>query len=150
MNISQNITSSNPGSDDSTTVSASDIECSSQDYDTMDREHLVEIETDDEDNEDILGVAQMSSDFKELLSAISNRVNELSQQAKFSALSTHMQLRQTQIRSADVQIKELRKVMDMCDDLETELLKLQHLAEIASDYRSRIANIDSALNQLTK
>lgn len=116
----------------------------------MDREHLVEIETDDEDNEDILGVAQMSSDFKELLSAISNRVNELSQQAKFSALSTHMQLRQTQIRSADVQIKELRKVMDMCDDLETELLKLQHLAEIASDYRSRIANIDSALNQLTK
>lgn len=134
-----------------------DDDCASQDFDSIDplrpssncaRSTDSDSDLDETDLDDILGVSQISAHFEDFLAAVSRRVNELAVQAKQASLSTHMQLRQNQIKAADEQIAQLRKVMNQCDDLDTELLKISHLSEIVSDYRARVARIDSALAQL--
>ncbi|ANB12654.1 hypothetical protein AWJ20_916 [Sugiyamaella lignohabitans] len=104
-----------------------------------------EHEEHEEHEEDIFGISKFAGDFAELVSAVGNRINEMSETARKSVASNHQHLVRNEIAIADDQMAQLKSVLTECDDLELELMKIRQIGEIAKSFKIRMLAIEEQL-----
>lgn len=92
-------------------------------------------------------ITALSMAFRQLMTAISCRVLSLADATHQSVTNTHRRIELDQIAKADLQIKELNNVIAQCEGLESELLKIRQIGEIAADFKIRLQSLEKQLRR---
>lgn len=116
------------------------------DYEELE-EHAEETITDDDQSTKSSGneLINLSRDFNELVAAIINRVQELTETTNKSVQYTYNQIERNDIRAANDQIRQLRDIIKQCDELEVDFLKIRQIGQIALDFKQRLQAIERSL-----
>lgn len=105
-----------------------------------------EADGDEEEGSESSEITALSVAFRNLMDKIYSRVSYLAQVTNKSVSNTYKSIESEQIAHVDRQISQLEEVIAQCDGLESELLKIRQIGEIASAFKERIRLIEKRLN----
>ncbi|KAI5809885.1 hypothetical protein DFH27DRAFT_476267 [Peziza echinospora] len=88
----------------------------------------------------------LSNHFDGLMSAITTRVQNLSEQTRVSTQATHKRSTQA-VDRATIEIETLRDILRQCDELETEFLKIKRLGEMVKGFRKRVEGLEKRVGR---
>jgi hypothetical protein len=101
----------------------------------------------EEESQEASEITLLSIAFRNLMDKISSRVQYLAETTHKSVSNSHKLIENDQIAQADRQIKQLEEVIAQCDGLESELLKIRQIGEIASAFKLRIQVLERQLSR---
>ncbi|KAL7271662.1 hypothetical protein RUND412_005551 [Rhizina undulata] len=95
---------------------------------------------------DPAALAALSMHFDQLLLAITQRVETLSNQTLRSTQSTHKRAASV-VDRASAEIENLRDILRQCDDLQNEFLKIKRIGEIVKGFRARVEALEKRVGK---
>lgn len=91
-------------------------------------------------------LAQLSAHFDGLLTAITSRVEVLSQQTLRSTNAHHRRAQSVADR-ASMEMERLREIIRQCDELQNEFLKIKRIGEIVKGFRTRVEILEQRIGK---
>jgi len=91
-------------------------------------------------------LARLSEHFDDLLSTITVRVENLSQQT-LKATNAHHRRASSVADHATREIERLREILRQCDELQIEFLKIKRIGEIVKGFRARVEVLEQRIGK---